>query len=206
MRTNTRKNSFVLFLLLGALWPGTTLRAQETPFTHENNFGLMTGLAQDLFWQGGNVAVQYLTGRLALEYSHGFDLNLNGEGGLALSATEKSQGLQIRVPWTTGFGVGYRLTDSLHVSIEFKLHEFKVTDPESATEITYETFSIGPGAFYDLYLWKGLFIQPAIRWWPTIANSLPGGSHTFQESDGTTKVHDAHDWGVFPNASLGWMF
>jgi hypothetical protein len=198
-------NRYFIFLLLLCLW-APVVRAQETPFTHDNNFSLMTGLSQDLLWDGGNVAVQYLTGRFAFEYSHGFNLNLNGGGGVALSSTEKSQGLQMEVPWTTGFGVGYRLTDSLHVSVEFKAHGFKVTDPESATTITYTTFSIGPGVFYDLYIWKGLFIQPALRWWPTVASTLPGGSYTFHESGGITKVHDAHDWGVFPNASLGWTF
>jgi hypothetical protein len=202
----TQRALCLCFLFLGSLFAAGAGRSQETTFTHDNNLAVMTGLAQDFYWQGGNVAAQYLTGRWALEYSHGFDLNLNGEGGLALNSTEKSQGLQIRVPWTTGFGIGYRITDSLHVSIEFKLHEFKVTDPESATQIAYETFSIGPGVFYDLYIWKGLFIQPALRWWPTIANSLRGGSYTFLEADGTTKIHDAHDWGFFPNASLGWMF
>jgi hypothetical protein len=202
----TKISRRLCFILICSCLSAATVRAQDAHFAHDNNFSLMTGLSQDLLWDGGNVAVQYVTGRLALEYSHGFDLDLNDGGGLALSSTEKSQGLQMEVPWTTGFGIGYRVTDALHISLEFKAHGFKVTDPESGTQIDYTTFSIGPGVFYDIYIWKGLFIQPALRWWPTVASTLPGGSYTFHESDGTTKVHDVHDWGIFPNASLGWTF
>jgi hypothetical protein len=69
----------------------------------------------------------------------------------------------------------------------------------------YTAFSVGPGAFYDLYVYEGLFLQPSLRFWPNVADTL--GSHaTLERPDGTAYEHRAHAIGFFANLSLGWTF
>jgi len=170
-----------------------------------NAFSVMAGCNQ-LFLGGVNLAVQYTTKDFAFEYSHGAHLLLNRLDSIDLNPDEKRAGLKVNVPWTTGFGIGYRLTEALHVSVEFKAHRFDETDPNGGARVSYTTISIGPGIFYDWHFWRGAFIQPALRWWPTVYSTLPGNEHTFVQANGSTVTVRSHDWGVFPNVSVGWTF
>jgi hypothetical protein len=173
-----------------------------------DGFSAMLGLQQWLLMGGANVAVQYKTGRWAFEYSHGQALRLNRfPGRLALTSGERNAGLQIDVPWTTGGGVGLRLTRNLHALIEVKAHRFEISGPDRNQRLSYTTFSIGPGLFYDLHLWRGLFLQPAVRWWPNVADTLDEGqAPAFTAADGTRYQPAARSFGFFVNASLGWNF
>jgi hypothetical protein len=166
----------------------------------------MLGLVQWTLLRGGNVAAEYKVGRLAFEISHGQGLDLNQSGGVALSPDERRAGAQVRVPWTTGFGVGYRIFENLHVLLEFKAHHFDVTGRDSAAAVSYTTFSVGPGVFYSVYLTKGLFLEPNVRFWPTVASTLPGNAAFLRQPDGTVYEHHAHDWGLFANVNLGYSF
>jgi hypothetical protein len=65
-------------------------------------------------------------------------------------------------------------------------------------------FTIGPGSFYDLYVYKGLFLQPNLRW-PTVAGSLDAG-RALTASDGSTYRPERHDLLPFVNVDLGWTF
>jgi hypothetical protein len=172
----------------------------------ENKFSAMAGLAQWTLLRGGNVALEYKVGRFAFEVSHGQGLDLNEAGGLFLTSAERDAGAQVRVPWTTGFGVGYRITENLHALVEFKAHHYEVSSRDSAASASYTTFSIGPGVFYSFYLYKGLFLEPNIRFWPNVASTLSGNTVALRQPDGTTYDHHAHDFGLFANMNLGYTF
>jgi hypothetical protein len=172
----------------------------------QERFSAMTGLAQWTLFRGGNVAFEYRRGRLAFEVSHGQGLDLNQAGGFALTGEERDAGARVRVPWTTGFGVGVRLTENLHVLLELKAHRYNVSGRDRNAEVTYTTYSIGPGVFYTFYLYKGLFLQPNLRFWPNVASSLPDGGAALVQPGGTTYLHKAHSFGLFANMNLGWSF
>jgi hypothetical protein len=169
-------------------------------------FSVMAGLTQWVLFRGGNVAVEYTVGRLAFEYSHGQGLDLNQVPGLALTSAERDAGAHVRVPWTTGFGVGFRVTEHARVLVEGKAHRFEVTSRDRNEEVAYTGFSIGPSVFYSIHLYKGLVLEPNVRFWPNVASTLPGGHALLRQPDGSVYDHEAHSFGLFANANLGWTF
>src|SRR5262245_59980293 len=121
---------------------------------------VMAGLGQWIVFGGGNLAAQLKIDHFVFEYSHGQGLDLNRFGGFALKAAERDAGVSVFVPWTTGGGAGYQITPELHALIEVKAHRFEVRGFDRNLRIAYTTFSVGPGVFYDIYLYRGLFVQP----------------------------------------------
>jgi len=180
--------------------------AAASDWTREHHLAAMVGLAQWVLLRGGNVALEYRLGRLALEVSHGQGLDLNQAGGAFLTDDERRSELRLRVPWTTGFGVGYRITENLHALVEFKAHHFQVTGLDPAVKASYTTFSVGPGIFYTIHLYQGLFLEPNIRYWPNVGSTLDGGHVAIRQLDGTIHDHHAHDFGFFANLNLGYLF
>jgi hypothetical protein len=163
------------------------------------NFGLL-----QLGLGGFNVAGELRYHRLWLEYSHGMDLTLNNLGGYALTQTEKTQNLHIYVPYTTGAGVGFTLVDQLWLGVEVKAHRFDVNAPGGPVS-SYETYSVGPVLGYKLYIFKGLYANAYLRYWPNVATSLNGDQIELQGTNGTV-IHSAHDWNVFANVAIGYAF
>jgi hypothetical protein len=179
-------------------------RPAGSSFGYEPHVSAMVGLTQWILFRGGNVALEYKTGRFAFEFSHGQGLDLNQLPGVALTADERAAGVHVYVPWTTGFGVGYRFTENLHVLVELKAHRYDVASRDRSAEVDYTTFSIGPSVFYTVYLYKGLFLEPNVRFWPNVASTLPANRTSFLDTDGTVREHKAHDFGLFANMNLGW--
>lgn len=165
---------------------------------------VMLGMTQWVLFGGGNIAAQVKLGHWVMEYSHGQALQFERLGGLGLSADERSAGVSVHMPWTTGGGFGYQITPELHVMIELKAHRYEVAD-ELGNELGYTSLTVGPGIFYDLYLYKGLFVQPNLRWWPTVASSFDSG-RTLTADDGSTYRHERHDLVPFVNINVGWTF
>ncbi|HEY8923703.1 MAG TPA: hypothetical protein VIU64_04930, partial [Polyangia bacterium] len=173
---------------------------------YPSGFSVMAGLVQWTLLRGGNLALEYKIGHLALEVSHGQGLDLNQAGGFGLSSAERDAGVHIHVPWTTGFGVGYRITPNLHALVEVKAHHYEVSGLDPAAQATYTTFSVGPGIFYSIHLYRGLFLQPNIRYWPNVGSTLKGNTVAIRQPDGTIYAHKAHDFGLFANMNLGYTF
>lgn len=165
----------------------------------------MMGLTQWTLWGGGNVAGQLKIGRWAFEYSHGQALDFSRLGGFAQTPEENDAGASVRMPWTTGGGVGFQITPRLHVLVEVKAHRYEITGANANESISYTSFTVGPGVFYDLYLYKGLFLQPSVRWWPTVASTYDDKG-TLTRPDGTRYQHERHDLIPFANVSLGYTF
>jgi hypothetical protein len=182
----------------------TELDAAATP--SGTGASVMLGLQQWLLMGGGNVAVQYKTRRLVFEYSHGQALHLNFAGRLALTEEERAADVQIDMPWTTGGGVGVRLTRNLHALLEVKVHRYQVLGADRNQRLSYLTFTVGPGLFYEIHLWRGLFLQPCLRWWPTVADTLDDDAAAFKRPDGTSYSARPKSLGVFANVNLGWQF
>jgi hypothetical protein len=163
------------------------------------NFGLL-----QLALGGFNVAAELRYRRFWFEYSHGMDLKLNNIGGFSMSQTERDQNLHVYVPYTTGFGVGMTLVDELWLGVEFKTHRYEVNAPAGPVT-SYQTYSIGPVLGYKAFIYKGLFADAYLRYWPNVASSLDGNKVALQGTDGTVE-HSAHDFGVFANVSIGYAF
>lgn len=164
----------------------------------------MLGMTQWVLFGGGNIAAQVKLGHWVAEYSHGQALQFERLGGLGLTEDERDAGVSVHMPWTTGGGFGYQITPELHVLVEVKLHRYEVSD-DAGREIGYTSLTVGPGIFYDLYLYKGLFVQPNLRWWPTVASSFDPG-RTLTADDGSSYRHDRHDLMPFVNINVGWTF
>jgi hypothetical protein len=177
--------------------------ASEAPPEKRSGFAVMVGLGQ---WAlgGGNIAVQMSFGRLALEYSHGQGVHLGMFDALK-NQSEKDAGADIWETYTTGLGVGVRATDNLRLLVEFKANHYELEGGSRNTNLAYTTFTIGAGVFYDIHLWKGLFLQPSLRWWPTVHTTMPSNA-TLARADGTLVKMTSHDSGIFPNVNLGWEF
>jgi hypothetical protein len=181
--------------------------AARDPGATRYGFAVMLGLGQ---WAlgGGNVAVQGRIGRLALEYSHGQGVHVS-ELGLLTNASEKAVGADVYEPWTTGLGVGVIVAENermnLRLLVEVKANHYNVRGGDRNTELDYTTFTVGPGVFYEVRIWRGLFVQPSLRWWPTVASTFKDGS-TLRSAGGTVVAMSRQESGVFPNVNLGWEF
>jgi hypothetical protein len=157
------------------------LKAQD--WKTDRKFNVVFGLTQT-FVKGFNIEVNYIHSRFIFDYSHGVSLDFSGN-----SATKdlKRQDLAVHMPWTTGFGFGYRIKEWINVRIEPKWHRYEFyyngERQNSNNEITsYTTMSLGMGIYgsYQPFkkfknkasFLKGFVIAPSIRFWPTVYSTL----------------------------------
>lgn len=194
------------------------LNAQTKP--SENKVNLVFGLNQ-LLARGFNVETNVFYKRLAFDYSHGISLDFTGN---ALTGAEKEQKLAVHLPWTTGFGVGYRFSNAFNVRLEPKWHRFEIYydgDVQNAnTRLgAYTTFTLGVGAYYNWQPFqkkenalKGIMIVPSVRFWPKVSSTLAGDKFTYQNTK--TEKQETHEamevgFGNTPlvlNISIGYSF
>ena len=174
---------------------------------YANKFTVLAGLGQPLFFNGGNVAVEYKTESFVFEYSHGWDLDYNASGDRFLTEEEANQELKIFQPYTTGFGIGVLFTENLDLRLEFKEHQYRVTPPND-DQFEYTTTSIGFGIFYSYFFdgSDGWQLNSSIRYWPNVSSSLKDNEHIFLNDKGEEQTHKAHDLGLFPNFSIAYTF
>lgn len=182
-----------------------TLAKTVAPSRYTLRPSLMAGVMQWTLFGGGNLAGQVKYKRLVFEYSHGQALHYDRLGGFAQTAAERDAGVAVESPWTTGGGVGYQITPNLHLMIELKAHHYLVRDT-TGDSIEYTTFTAGPGLFYDWYVTKNFFVQPNVRWWPTLASTYDSDAATLMSEDGSAYQHSRHDLLPFVNVNLGWTF
>lgn len=170
---------------------------------------VMVGLNQWLLFTGANIATQLKVGRFVFEYSHGQALHLDNVKAIGLTSAERDAGVGVEMTWTTGGGIGLQITPNLHFLVEVKAHRYEITGADANDRLQYTTMTVGPGVFYDLYLYKGLFIQPSLRWWPTVASSY-SDDRVFKTPAGAAGegryVHQRHDLLPFVNLNVGWTF
>ncbi len=185
----------------------------------ENRVNIVFGLSQ-LSLGGYNVEGNIMFKRFIFDYSHGVSLNMNNE--FLEEGPDKANGLDIHIPWTTGFGLGYRFTNWLNVRAEPKWHKFELYDG-GAMQVSenilgeYTTFTLGLGAYANLRPFKnannflkGIMIVPNVRWWPKVGSSLDNDSLSISTNrDDQEIIHVAREIGIantpfFINASIGY--
>jgi hypothetical protein len=207
-------------LLSASLFLGvcTHLFAQNNSPLLDTRVNVLFGLNQPLL-NGFNAEVNLFYKRLAFDYSHGISLNLDNS---LLDATNKALGLDVHIPWTTGFGVGYRFNDWFNLRAEPKWHKFELyhqgdAQTEANRIAAYTTFSLGIGAYANLRPFKkqdnflkGIMVAPSIRWWPRVASSLDNNQLEFQSRTQNQRVtHEAMQVGIsntplIVNISIGY--
>lgn len=151
----------------------------------------LAGTIQPLLLNGGNFEVDFYTPKMVFNYSHGFSLEIESSAGTTIGEA-KEQSVAYHLPYSTGFGVGYRLNKYFDIRFEAKLHKFEVyydgTDrEESINQITdYRTATLGAGAYFrwkpfekqNNFL-KGIFTSTSVRYWPNVWSSLDNNEYSY---------------------------
>jgi len=214
-KTNLLK-AFVTLLIIAA---GFNANAQD--WKSDKKINILFGLSQPLLAHGFNIEGNYINGRFIFDYSHGASLDFDGN---SVTPDLRKQGVAVHMPYTTGFGLGYRLKEWLNVRVEPKWHSFEFyyeNEPQNInTRITaYKTFSLGIGLYgsyqpfknKDTFL-KGFMISPSIRFWPTVSSNLPNGGFTyFNKNTSTNEEIKKLDPGILftplvINVGIGYSF
>jgi hypothetical protein len=153
---------------------------------YSNKFSVLAGMIQPLALGGGNIEVNYTTKRMIFDYSHGFNLNPPSAGAF------KDQNIELKLPFSTGFGIGYRINSFLDIRFEPKLHSFEVyykgeskTDANKIKE--YKTFTLGAGLYYRYFPFRnrsskflqGVTTSASIRWWQNVGSTLSNDEFTY---------------------------
>lgn len=185
----------------------------------DRKLNVVFGLTQPLVVNGFNIEANYIHNRLIFDYSHGVSLDFSGS---AVSPELKKQGVAIHMPYTTGFGVGYRFTEWLNVRVEPKWHRFEAYyDGEAQDQAitSFNTFSLGLGVYgyyrpfknHDSFL-KGLMVAPSVRFWPTVSSTLEGDAYSYiNKNTGSAQEIKTLDPGIgftpwVFNVSVGYSF
>lgn len=196
MMENFKKQLLKTIVVITAVVSHTNAQTQD--WKTEKRINLLFGVAQTAVAKGINVEGNYIHNRFIFDYSHGASLEFTGN---LLPDDLKNQHLAVHEPWTTGFGIGYRIKEWINIRVEPKWHKFEFYyegDPQTkSNEITsYNTFSLGLGV-YGSYLpfkkkdnfLKGFIISPSVRFWPTISSSLKGGEFIYMNRE-TGKIEE----------------
>ena len=204
------------FLLLSAI--ASAQSTGESSAFDDRRINLLFGTNQ-LMIGGFNIEGNVFYDRLAFDYSHGVSLNLDNA---LLDETNKALGIDVHLPWTTGFGVGYRFNHWLNLRAEPKWHKFELFGAGSAQTSnnllgSYTTFTMGLGAYANLQPFKrqnnflrGIMVAPSVRWWPRVSSSLDNNELTFVSNE-QEKTHEALEVGIantplILNVSVGYSF
>jgi hypothetical protein len=188
-------------------------------FLYSNKFSFMAGLIQPIGLAGGNVELNYFTKRIALDFSHGFSLNPPVVGDF------KTQGVQLYLPYSTGFGIGYRFTQFLDVRFEPKLHSWEVYNKgEVQTETTkikdFKTITMGMGIYYRYFPFKnsgntflqGITTATSLRYWQNVGSNLSNDEFTYtSKTTGKKETLKAPNIGIANtpiifNIAIGYTF
>ena len=177
---------------------------------------LLFGLNQPLI-DGFNIEGNIFHKRLVFDYSHGISLNFEGQSAAAVLT---DAGLAAHLPYSTGFGVGYRFTEWLNVRFEPKWHQFELyyEDDDAETPFaTYNTTTLGIGVYgmwkpfknQENFL-KGFMVAPSLRYWYNVGSTLENDELTyFNTVTNQEEIHKALNIGVgntpwIINVSIGY--
>lgn len=208
------------FLLLSQASFGQEAK-EKKKFLYSNRISVLAGLIQPMVLKGGNIEVNFYTERLSFEYSHGFLLNMSGG---TITGAAKTQQLAYHLPYSTGFGIGYRITSFFDIRIEPKIHSWEVYyDGETQNRENlirrYKTYTVGLGAYYrympfykkDNWL-QGITTSTSVRWWPNVGSSLANNEFTYynkqtnkEETLKASNIGIAGSQFLF-NVSMGYTF
>jgi hypothetical protein len=148
-------------------------------FLYSNKISVLFGLLQPVVAKGFNMEVNYTTKRLIFDYSHGVSLDPPVAGDF------KTQSIVLHIPYTTGFGIGYRFSSFFDVRFEPKLHSWEIYhkgDAQNATTLVkdFKTITLGVGAYYrympfrnsDNKFLQGFTTSTSLRYWQNVGTTL----------------------------------
>jgi hypothetical protein len=157
-------------------------QAQNTakePFLYSNKVSVLFGLLQPTVAKGFNIEVNYFTKRMAFDYSHGISLDPPVVGDYL------DQKLALHIPFTTGFGIGYRFNSFLDLRFEPKLHHFQLFNKDDAQTdankiADFKTITFGLGLYYRYFPFKnsdnkflqGITTSTSLRYWQNFGTTL----------------------------------
>lgn len=179
----------VVCAVLGLIGSGGQVGAQapaRPDLLYSNRFSLLFGLIQPVALGGFNVEANYFTKRLSFDYSHGVSLDIPVVGAF------KDGQLALHLPYSTGFGVGYRFSSFFDVRFEPKLHRWEVyaegRDQVGGNRLAaFNTYTLGIGAYYrympfknsDSKLLQGLTTSSSVRYWRNVGSTQSGDEFSF---------------------------
>jgi hypothetical protein len=166
----------------------------KEPFLYSNKVSVLFGLLQPVVAKGFNIEFNYFTKRMAFDYSHGIGLNPPVVGDYL------DQKVVLNIPFTTGFGIGYRFNSFLDFRFEPKLHHFKMyykddTQNETNKLADFKTITFGLGLYYRYFPFKnsdnkflqGITTSTSLRYWQNFGTTLRNDEITYMNK-GTKKM------------------
>jgi len=187
----------------------------------KNEFAFLFGLNQPILLSGFNMEVNYFTSKFVFDYSHGISLDVTGN---LVTQEMQDQQLVAHLPYSTGFGVGYRFTKFLNLRVEPKWHRFEIYyDGEEQTNTnliqSYSTFTLGLGLYGKWMpfekkegLARNIMVAPSVRFWPSVSTSLNNDQFSYNNKfTGQTETQQALNIGAgntpwVVNISVGYRF
>lgn len=187
-----KKVMFIMLLVTVAIAQSFAQNEGKTDLLYSNKFSILAGLIQPMVLKGGNIEFNYFTKRVSFDYSHGFSLDPPVVGAF------KDQNVVLHLPYSTGFGVGYRFNSFLDLRFEPKLHSWEVyqkdAEQTAANKIKdFKTFTLGLGLYYRYFPFKnsgnkflqGITTSSSIRYWQNVGTTLRNDEFTYDNK--TTK-------------------
>jgi hypothetical protein len=108
----------IIVILLLSLALHTKTKDWETDKINNIAFGL----TQAIFAKGFKIEGNYIHNCFIFDYSHSASLDSSGQ---SVTAEMRKKGLAVHKPWTTGFGIEYRLKVWVNVRIDLKCYRFE---------------------------------------------------------------------------------
>ncbi len=219
MKKNIKNIAFSFLIASLSIINAFSQSNKKKEFLYSNKFSLMAGLIQPIGLSGGNIELNYFTKRIALDFSHGFSLDPPVVGDF------KTQGVELHLPYSTGFGIGYRFTQFLDVRFEPKLHSYEVYNKgEIQSELTkikdFKTITVGIGVYYRYFPFKnsentflqGFTTATSLRYWQNVGTTLSNDEFTYSNKlTGKKEILKAPNIGIVNtpivfNISIGYTF
>ncbi len=167
----------------------------KTDLLYSNKFSILAGLIQPAALKGGNIEFNYFTKRVSFDYSHGFSLDPPVVGAF------KDQNVVLHLPYSTGFGVGYRFNSFLDLRFEPKLHSWEIYQKDAEQIVAnkikdFKTFTLGLGLYYRYFPFKnssnkflqGITTSSSIRYWQNVGTTLRNDEFTYDNK--TTRKNE----------------
>ncbi|MCH8549869.1 MAG: hypothetical protein LAT80_13430 [Balneolaceae bacterium] len=211
-----------LFTTLLSVLTAQIATSQNDNWKVDRKASILFGLSQPIVVNGFNIEANYTHNRFIFGYSHGMSLDFNED---LLPNYLQDQEVVVHVPFTTGFGIGYRFTKWLNLRVEPKWHRFEfyyegeAQNNNNRIAVDKNNISVGLGlyGFFQPFdqknnLLKGITIAPSVRYWPTIASSFSGDRFIYENRrTGQTEELKTLSPGigftpVIVNVSIGYSF
>jgi hypothetical protein len=174
-----KKNILIVILITIVCNSSFAQKTEKKKLLYSNKFSVLFGTLQPTALSGFNIEFNYATKRLMFDYSHGVSLDPPVVGDF------KTQNVVLHLPYSTGFGIGYRFSSFFDIRFEPKLHSWEVyykdeTQNNNNKIKDFKTFTLGIGAYYrympfkksDNKFLQGLTTSTSLRYWQNVGTTL----------------------------------